>query len=428
MKQTEGKVFARRYFYLNYLASLMTPRQLKGSNVLTLLGEDFREIELLNELDVPSYQVFSIERDHGVYRKQQATNREEGYGAALYYGELSDYAFTHLRHQQIAVFNLDICGSYLRAVDPVLSELLLHVRRMPHVVMATYSSAGRDRPQLMEGLKSLVILLWLAPEVIDRLVRHLYGQYRAASLSDSERGRDEISKNMLLRHLFWLRSHMEHIMIGTHALGLTASGVVGKAFAEQEALWRRFVSSYDGAVTYGDVVGFIESQPRPDLDEIRMDLDFADVEFLTYAANDGFYHNCYFATYESSGSTVSLDTWLVESSKTLRRNRLTLIDTTGQPYASTYGQVAIDTDGARLWSGASPTLNLRQLAIPPVERMEPVIVPVPCPEVEPSSIDLIREMARDNPTMPAREIARRLSLQLPIQQVVAQVAVARRTK
>lgn len=426
MKQTAGKVFARRYFYLNYLASFVSPRKLKESNVLTLLGEDFREIELLNELEIPPYQVFSIERDHTIYRKQQVVNREEGYGAALYYGELSDFVFTHLRHQQIAVFNLDICGSYLRAVDPVLSELLLHVRRMPHAVMATYSSAGRDQPQLMEGLKSLVILLWLAPEVVDRLIRQLYGQYRSVNLSDSERGRDEISKNMLLRHMFWLRSHMEHIMIGTHALGLTRSGVVGAAFAEQEAVWSRFVASYETSVTYGDVIRFVEAQPRPDLERIRMDLDFADVEFLTYAANDGFYHNCYFATYESTGSTVSLDTWLVESSKSLRRNRLTLIDTHGERYPSLFGTIAIDTDAACLWKGSFPKAPLRQLAIPPVEQLAPVVTGSPCPQVEPSSVDLIRELARDNPKMTAREISQRLSLQLPIQQVVAQVAVARR--
>lgn len=405
----------------------MTPRQLRMSNVLTLLGEDFREIELLEALEVPPYQVFSVERDHAVYRKQQLLNREDGYGAALYYGELSDYISTHLRHQQIAVFNLDICGSYLRAVDPVLGELLLHVRRMPNTVMATYSSAGRDRPQLMEGLKSLVILLWLAPEVTDRLVRHIYSQYRSAKLSDSERGRDEISKNMLLRHLFWLRSHMEHIMIGTHSLGMTASGVVSTAFAEQEAVWRRFVASYDSAVTYADVVRFVESQPKPDLEGIRMDLDFADVEFLTYAANDGFYHNCYFATFECGGTTVSLDTWLVESSKTLRRNRLTLIDTHGNPYESTYGRIAVDTDAVRLWTGNAPTLELRQVAIPPSDQDEALPSPV-CVDVEVSTVELIRELARDNPTMSAREIAQRLSLQLPLQQVVAHVAVARRTK
>lgn len=429
MKQTAGKIFARKYFYLNYLTSFMTHRQLQSSNVLTLLGEDFREIEVLNELGVPPYQVFSVERDPGIYRKQLQLNREDGHGAALFHGELSDYVHTHLRHHQISVFNLDICGSYLRAVDPVLGELLLHVRRMPSVVMATYSSAGRDRPQLIEGLKSLVILLWLAPEVVDRLVRHLYGQYRSVQLGDSERTRDEISKNMLLRHMFWLRSHMEHIMIGAHTLRLTSPGVAGAAFAEQQALWKRFVDGYRDAVTYGDILRFVDAQPRPDLDAIRMDLDFAEVEFLTYAANDGFYHNCYFATFESAGSTVSLETWLVESSKTLRRNQLVLVDTNGDRYESTFGRIAVDTDAVRVWSGKGLTIELRQIAIPPCDGDECLVASMVAePQVEESTVDQIRELARQNPAMTAREISQRLSLQLPFQQVVAHVAVARRTK
>jgi len=428
VKQTDGKVFARQYFYMNYLASFMTPRQLKNSNVLTLLGEDFREISLLSKLGVPSYRVFSVERDPDIYRRQQVTNREDGNGAALYHGELSDYIHTHLRHHDVSVFNLDICGSYLRAVDPVLGELLLHVRKNPQTVMATYSSAGRDKPQLMEGLKSLVVLLWLAPEVIDRLVRHLYGQYRSAALSDSERGRDELSKNMLLRHMFWLRSHMEHVMIGAYTLGLTESSVVSKAFSEQESVWRRFVGSCQFPVTYGDVLQWVESQSRPlASEETRMDLDFGDIEFLTYAANNGFYHNCYFATYESSGSTVSLDTWLVESAKSLRRNDLVLIDIEGRYYESTFGRLAVDTDRAVLWGKADVKHELRQLAIPP--RDEEPIVKALISEVcglESSTIDMIRQLAREDRSLTARQISQRLSLQLPVTQVAAHMAIARR--
>lgn len=428
MKQTGGKVFARRYFYMNYLASFMTPRQLKNSNFLTLLGEDFREIDILCELGVPPYRVFSIERDPSIYRKQQVENRDESKGVALYHGELSDYIHTHLRHHEIAVFNLDICGSYLRAVDPVLGKLLLHVRRNPQTVMATYSSAGRDKPQLMEGLKSLVVLLWLAPEVMDRLVRHFYGQYRCAEIGGTDRSRADLSKNMLLRHMFWLRSHMEHVMLGAYELGLTDPDVISAAFAERDALWRRFVREVQAPMSYADVARWVASQTRPEtLEATRMDLDFGDVEFLTYAANDGFYHNCYFATYETNGSTVSLETWLVESAKSLRRNDLVLIDATGKRYGSTFGRLAVDTDRAVIWSQNDEFPELRRLAICPRDEAQPVKVSVPgeC-ELELSTIDMIRQLARENPKLTAREISRRLSLQLPLKQVIAQVAVARR--
>lgn len=429
MKQTAGKVFARRYFYLNYLASFLTPRQLKNSNVLTLLGEDFREIELLTELGVPPYRVFSVERDPVIYRKQQVTNRQEGHGAALYHGELTDYIHTHLRHHDIGVFNLDICGSYLRAIDPVLGELLMHVRRMPSAVMATYHSAGRDKPQLMEGLKSLVILLWLAPEVIDRLVRHLHGQYRAVQLSDSERSGDELSKNMLLRHLFWLRSHMEHVMIGAYSLGFTEPEVIGAAFTEQESAWQRFMATAEYPLRYADIFHGVEALPRPTLSEdVRMDLDFGEVELLTYAANDGFYHNCHFATYESNGSTVSLETWLVESAKSLRRNRLVLVDTNGNRYASTFGRLAVDTDNAVIWSKPDLAIDLRHLAVPPLAEEATSSMVKPAEEIatEPTTVELIRQLARENPSMTAREIGQRLSLHLPLTQVAAHMAVARR--
>lgn len=427
MKQTAGKVFARDYFYHNYLSSFVTPRQLRNLNILTLLGEDFRELELLHELGIPPYRVFSVERDHAIYKRQQEQNREEGNGVALYYSDLADFVHTHLKHHAITAFNLDICGSYLRAVDPVLGELLMHVRKSPQTVMATYHSAARDKPQLMEGLKSLIVLLWLAPEVIDRLVRHFYGQYRSAELGKRERNRDEVSRNMLLRNMFWLRSHMEHIMIGSCILELTDSGKVSAALREQEKVWERFVSN-SFPVTYAEMLEFALSLSRPQELDVQMDLDFGDVEFLTYAANDGFYHNCYFATFESSGSTVPLDAWLAETSRSLRQNKVVLIDAKGDPYASQYGRLAVDTDRAVMWDKGDLELRLRQVVIPPSDSRE---LPVADDEAEEAAlakttVEMIRRLARENPSMDARELSQKLSLQLPIPQIAAHMAVARR--
>ena len=430
MDQTAGKVFAREYFYNNYLASLMTPRQLRSSNLLTLLGEDFREIGLIEELGIPPYRVFSVEKDHAIYQRQLAFNREADLGTVLYYGGLADYVHTHLRHHEISIFNLDICGSYLKAVDPVLGELLLHVRRMSQTVVATYSSAGRDRPQLMEGLKSLFVLLWLAPDAIDKLVRHFYSQYRSVLPSESEKGWREASKNMLLRHMFWLRSHMEHVMAGASSLGVSSYDAVSVALREQDEVWRRFVDQAEFPLTYGAMLATIEKLPRPSGDDVRMDLEFLDVELLTYAANNGFYHNCYFATYESNTGAVSLSTWLVESSKSLRQHPLVVVGLEGRPCPSSHGRIAVDTDSAVLWGKNDISQNLRHIALSPPADIEEVRL---CPETrEVDEIDRldtvgkIRQLARENPTMSAREIAKRLSLQLPLQQVIAQVAVARR--
>lgn len=427
MKQTAGKVFAREYFYRNYLSSFMTPRQLRSMNFLTLLGEDFRELELLHELEIPPYRVFSVERDATVYKKQQVANRADDAGAALYHGELSDFVHTHLRHHEIAAFNLDICGSYLKAVDPVMGELLMHVRGTPQAVIATYHSAARDRPQLMEGLKSLVVLLWLAPEVVDRLARHLYGQYRCADLSDCNRNRDEISRNMLLRHMFWLRSHMEHVMVGAYTQGVADPVRVSAAFREQELVWKRFIEA-EVPFVYSEVVAYVNALPRPDVLDVRMDLDFGDVELLTYAANDGFYHNCYFATFESTGSSVPLGVWLTDATSSLRRNRVVLIDAAGLPYETSFGRRAVDTDRVVLWDKRDLIVDLRQIVLPPLEAYEAsseTQALMECP-LEESSIEVIRRMARDNRQMTAREISQRLSLKLPLRQIAAYMAVARR--
>jgi hypothetical protein len=428
MKQTAGKEFARRYFYENFLASLMTPRQLRSSTFLTLLGEDFREIELLERLGVPLYRVYSVEKDLSIYERQRVRNRHEDWGVALYYGDLSEYIHSYLvSEHSISVFNLDICGSFLKHVDPVLGKLLLFARRNPSTVMATYSSAGRDNLQLKEGLKSLVILLWLAPEVIDHLVRNIYSQYRSATLGESDFRRHEVSKNMLLRHLFWFRSHMEHIMLGSYSLGVTSEELIHGALAEQDRAWRQFLSNCTFPLSYSDVCEAVLRLPRPVYGTVRMDMTFGDVEFLTYAANDGFYHNCYFATYEHDGPTVSLDTWLVESSMNLRRNRIILVDPQGNRYPSTYGRIAVNTDEAVFWTRADLSPDLRRVPVPPSTAQVPETdqsPDVPETELTPSTIEEIRKLARKG--LNAQQISEKLSLKLPIPKVAAQVAVARR--
>jgi hypothetical protein len=326
------------------------------------------------------------------------------------------------------VFNLDICGPYLSGIDPALGKLLLFARRNPSTVMATYSSAGRDRAQLMEGLKSLVILFWLAPEVIDRLVRHLYGQYRSVELSERQRGRNDVDVNLLLRHLFWFRSHMEHIAVGATTLGVTSYESVVRMMTEQERIWRQFLSSVTFPLTYEALTDTVMALPRPQLDDVRMDVSFGDVQFLTYAANNGFYQMCYFATYEHDGSSLSLGNWLVESAQNLRSNNIVIIDTNGEQYPSTYGRIAVPTDKAVLWRKADLSADLRTVAIPPPSAdhqvREEACDPVELVELSSDTVAQIHALAREG--LNSRQISEKLSLKLPIGKIAAHVAVARR--
>jgi hypothetical protein len=430
MQQTQGKVVARNWFYQYYLPSILSPRTLRSSNFLLLLGEDFRELELLEELGVPQYRTFSVERDQKIFHWQRTKARRDDLEVVLHFGDLSEYIQDYLRTEhRISVFNLDICGPYLSGIDPALGKLLLFARRNPSTVMATYSSAGRDRAQLMEGLKSLVVLLWLAPEAVDRLVRHTYGQYRSVELGERRQGRDEVDVNLMLRHLFWFRSHLEHIAVGATSLGATSYESVVRLMSEEERIWQQFLSKATFPLTYEAVTETVMALPRPELDDVRMDVSFGDVQFLTYAANNGFYQNCYFATYEHDGSSLSLGTWMVESARTLRSNNIVIIDVNGEQCPSTYGQVAVYTDKAVVWSKADLSADLRMIAIPPPSadrqiREEEACSTVTSDELTTETIEQIHALAREGKN--SREISEKLSLKLPLAKIAAQVAVARR--
>jgi hypothetical protein len=432
MQQTAGKVFARRYFYEEFLAGLMTERTLRACNFLTLLGEDFRELEHFAALGIPLYRVFSVEADHKIYRRQKARAKAEDLEVVLHLADLTEYihGYQHTDHR-ISVFNLDICGQFLKDIDPILGELLLFARRNPSTVMATYSTGARDRATLMEGMKSLVILLWLAPEATHRLVRHLYSQYRSAELPCEGRDRDRVAKNMLLRTLFWLRSHMEHIMVGSYSLGLTSEETIHKALAEQNQVWQQFITSCKAPFTYEQIVEAVESIHRPTFGAVRMDMNFGEIETLTYASHNGFYHNCYFATYEHDGSTVALDTWLVETAAAMRRNAVQLIDGEGNQYSSTHGRVAVHTDVVEMWDQDDLKSNLRLVAVPPPpvsSEASGLVAAVAQDELPPETVRQIRELAQQNPDMKSSEISEKLSLRVPMAKIAAHVAVARRKK
>lgn len=430
MQQTAGKVFARRYFYEEFLAGLMTERVLRSCNFLTLLGEDFRELEHLQNLGVPLYRIFSVESELDVFRRQRTRAAAEDLDVVLHFGELAEYihSYQHTDHS-ISIFNLDICGQFLKDVDPVLGELLLFARRNPKSVMATYSIGARDNETLMEGMKSLVLLLWLAPEVTDRLVRHLYSQYRSVDLPGSDRSRDKVAKNMLLRALFWLRSHMEHIMVGSYTLGLTDEKAIHDALGEQAEVWRQFVAVSATPLRYDDVLAKVESLPRPEFGSVRMDMSFGDVELLTYASNNGFYHNCYFATYEHDGSTVALDTWLVETAATIRRNQAQIVDGDGNLCASTHGRIAVHTDVVEMWDARPLSAELRTIAVPPPATPlegNGTGAKAAQEELPPETVEKIRALAREHPEITSRQISAKLSLRVPMAKVAAHVAVARR--
>lgn len=369
MKETVGKAAAREYFYRAFLPSVLAGRLLKSSNYLLLLGEDFRELELLAELGVPSYRIFSVERDHQIFENQKKTDQRRGYGVVLQYGELEEYIRQYIvTDLNFGVFNLDICGTYLRGIDPAMGEILLFARRSPFSVVATYSSAGRDRHQLQEGLKSLAFFSWLHPQATYNLTQALYQQYLSSSLAVKENTREEVCKNMVLRHLFWLRSHLEHIAMGSYMLGQTSPEAIRRNTEVQDQIWARVIQRGSIPLKYGEVRRLADKAAGHKVPEVKMDLRFQDIQPLTYAAYNGFYQCCFFATYEVLKDPLGLKEWFEQAVNTALDSPVVMVNASGELMLSEYDvfgdEPAIET--INLWSRQDLSPSLRRLSIPPI--------------------------------------------------------------
>jgi hypothetical protein len=222
---------------------------------------------------------------------------------------------------------------------------------------------------------------------------------------------------------------MEHIVVGSYSSGITSYDSVRRLMDQQSNVWRQFLAKATFPLSYEAVVDWVIKMPRPDLDDVRMDVSFGDVQFLTYAANNGFYQMCFFATYEHDGSTLNLGNWLVESARNLRSNAIVLIDARGDKYPSTFGRIAVHTDRAILWNKADLSADLREIAVSPPSADRKVRKESECEasdaeELTPETIGLIHELAQEGRN--SREISERLSLKLPQATIAAHVAVARR--
>ena len=193
MRESIGKGVSREYFFAECLLDWLSPGQIKQGNFLLLLSETPRELAYIDALEVPRSQVFSVERNEEMYERQLAKQL----GAQLHFGELTGYLATLLDgDQDFQVMNLDVEGSYLSQLDPAMTPVFLVCWRNPETVVATYSSVGRDTEMIWEGVKSLAIFLWLAPEVAMKTLWSLMCQYDVAGFSQPQ--------YMALRDFFWI--------------------------------------------------------------------------------------------------------------------------------------------------------------------------------------------------------------------------------
>lgn len=428
MLQTAAKALVRNYFYQQFLPSHLSKQLIRSSNYLVLLGEGGEEEKMLGLLGIPDYRVYCVEHDPRVFSALSQRCRKGSFKGVLYFGELAEFISHYLHmNQRFGVLNLDVCGTYKSGIDPVMTEVLLFARRNPRTVVATYSNAGRDRPQLTEGLKSLVICNWLSPDATTAVVDELYGRYRAAGLSPT------VSFNMVLRHLFWVRSNLEHALGGAVAVGVTQSAAARLLLGQTDDIWTRFVQSAPKKLTYRSIAKLIGRLPNYRGGKKLLDLGIKQLSITSYKATAGFYHVGWFALYGRIEALPAQE-WLEMALSSLVAQPLRFADKAARTLLAI--EAASESVVASLEVSTAKELKLatRKLTLPPPSRElqeleeSTFLEPTPSPEdAEPiDMVPLIRQLAQQG--FSTDEIVQQLPQPAKRSSVTAHVAVARREK
>jgi hypothetical protein len=425
MQQTAAKALVRRFFYEEFLPTQLPPQLLQSSNYLVLLGEGPDEMRMLDSLGVPGYRIYSVERDPAVFRRQSQLARRGQLGVVLYSGDLAEFVTHHLHtNQRFRVLNLDIYGAYRTSIDPVMTPILMFARDNQRTVIATYSNAGRDRPQLMEGLKSLAVCRWLAPAATARVVDELFGRYRAAGLSPN------VSLNMILRHLFWVRSHLEHTLEGALALHLARHDSVAKLLNGFDRCWNalKFMTA---PLRYGQWLEAADRLPRFNSQAKLFDLGLHAVTVATYESTHGMYHTGWFATYQRA-APVSVRDWLEQALTALTASPLRYASG-GDAALGSFSAVAETVSPEQvIWSRGKLDLPGRGHSLrfgpAPAKPAKPPVYAVPEPRpLTDEQAALLRDAARSDRSATTAQLAAKLGLQdYPATSLVAYVANARR--
>lgn len=325
MKDSSGKAFARRYFYRTFLPAVLSETYRQAGYYLVLLGEQPRELEHTDALGVPRDHIVSVERVRSIYHRQV----EQRLGVSLYYGEMEEY-LRHVLHTNhaFAVLNLDVEGGYRTQLDPAMNSALLFTWRNPETVIATYSSIGRDAVTLVEGIKSLATFLWLVPTDVQRFMQDYAARYLAAGFRDGLR--------LVLRDLFWIRSHLEHLALTGVIVGATKRQAVHRFLTAQETLWSTIIGQRTRSlslVRLSDLVRATSIHASLKQGLPRMGVSFVSMEQLVYRAHPPWSQRCYFAKFATAEPPMSLEQWLINTFERFRSTPLIAIDRAGRPRA-----------------------------------------------------------------------------------------------
>jgi hypothetical protein len=307
MRESAGKRASREYLFAECLPDWLSIEQIRKSNFLVLLSKNPRELDYTDALGVPRSQIYSVERLDIVFRSQV----RQRLGVHVHFGELSEYLLTLLdTNQEFPILNLDVEGSYLSQLDSAMTPVLLLCWRRPETMIATYSSIGRDTEMLWEGVKSLAISLWLAPELTMLTFGSLIKRYRVAEFTEPIR--------MALRDFFWIRSMMEHTIMASAIMGVAAERVALNWFKKADMLWQsvaRWQRKPLRLQSLKDLVNLAVAQD-PGKKEIILappsclGSRIQDLQHLVYNAEKPWSQLCYFTRLKNLVEVIDCRTWL----------------------------------------------------------------------------------------------------------------------
>jgi hypothetical protein len=358
MKQTAAKALVRNFFYTEFLPEVLPQQLLRSGNYLVLLGQDEYELAHLDALQVPRFRVYSVERDEEIALEQALRSSRGELGVGLYAGELSSFIRHNLQsNQRFLVLNLDICGAYRTSIDPIMTSVLLFAWRNPRTVIATYSNAARDPSTLQDGLKSLLICMGTAPAATRDFVCNMFSRYRAAGLKQS------VAFNMVLRQMFWVRSHLEHVLLAGVSAGHTKPEKAKQLLDELESNWAKLTGKIKLPLTFGKLLELAKEPTKASTKAKCFHLGLGVVQTTTYQAADGWYHQGWFAVYNPI-EPASMKDWLEATYAALLSKPLAYADTDSRElglYQSGGGEIPEETV---IWKGSDFKPPKRQLPMP----------------------------------------------------------------
>lgn len=294
MKESKGKASARKYFYEEILAGCFSSEELWSKDCLVLLGEEKRELPF-----ILSKNIVSLERNRKIFLRQK---REQDERIRYYNCEAVDYlAKLHRAKKDFAFLNLDVEGTYFNQINPAISSVLLYALKNPAVLVATCSTIGRDTEVIWEGIKSLAIFLWLAEKETLEFVQKRYTSYRIAKYENPIR--------MVVRDLYWLRSHLEHSLVVSTSLGAIESGSMKMFFWTEEIIWKKIINSQQCKIN--SMLDLIQENPVivKNLEEIKLSVGINFISQVVYKAAHPWKQAIYVARYQKFSEPIDCSDW-----------------------------------------------------------------------------------------------------------------------